>query len=68
MKIVKVLNAIRRQPKDSEDDRPRVYVSRNGSLYVKGDELIRSAWWRKKVMDLIDADLMGRTKQREGNE
>ena len=46
--------------KQNEVDRPKVYVRRNGSLYVKGQELAKSAAWREKVGRLADADLTGR--------
>jgi len=66
--ITKVLHAIRGKPSANEDDdRVKVYVSRNGSLYVKGYELAHSASWRAKVKELIDADLTGRNKQ-EGDD
>ena len=61
--ITKVLRAIRRRPNAIQNnDRVKIYVSRNGSLHVKGRELAQNAAWRAKVKELIDADLTGRNK------
>jgi hypothetical protein len=62
--ITRVFDALRRKQNGSENyDHVKVYVSRNGSLYVKGHELAHSAAWRAKVKELIDADLTGRNKK-----
>ena len=64
--ITKVKNALRRNQNDSESDKSinkepiKVYVSHNGSVYVKGDELAQNTAWKAKVKELIDADLTGR--------
>ena len=60
----KLLRAIRRRLNASKnnDDKVKVYVTSNGSLYVKGRELAQNAAWREKVKQLIDADLTGRNK------
>ena len=61
--ITKVMSAFRRSQNASEDEeRVKVYVSRDGSMYVKGRELARNAAWRAKVKELIDADLTGRNR------
>ena len=62
--ITKVLDALHLRPTASKDsDHVKVHVSGNGSLYVKGHELAQSRAWRKKVNELIDADLTGRNRQ-----
>lgn len=61
--ITKVLDTIRRKQHASDnDDHVKVYVSRNGSLHVKGHELAQNAAWRAKVKELLDADLTGKNK------
>ena len=64
--ITKILEAMRGKQNASENnDRVKVHVRQNGSLYVKGRELAQSAAWRAKVKELIDADLAGRKKAGE---
>ena len=61
---MRALGAFRRKQNANEnDDHVKVYVSNHGSLYVNGNELARSATWRAKVKELIDADLTGRNRQ-----
>ena len=63
MVLTKVFDVLRRKQDTSENDDVKVYVTPNGSLYVKGHELAHNAAWRAKVKELIDADLTGRNKQ-----
>ena len=61
--ITKVIGTLRRSKSSNKEEQVRVYVSRDGSVYVKGRELAHNAAWRAKVKKLIDADLTGRNKQ-----
>ena len=70
--ITKMLDSIRGKPdgndgvdnvKEEGGDDVKVYVSSNGSLYVKAHELAHSRAWREKVKKLRDADLTGRNRQ-----
>lgn len=63
--LAKVYEALRRKQDAGESDEinVKVYVTPNGSVYVKGHELAHNAAWRAKVNKLIDADLMGRNEQ-----
>ena len=62
--ITKILDSIRGKPDANEGgDDVKVYVSSNGSLYVKAHELAHSRAWRAKVKKLRDADLTGRNRQ-----
>lgn len=61
--ITKVMGVLRRNQNTSENDKHiKVYVSHNGSVYVKGHELAHNAAWKAKVKELIDADLTGRNR------
>ena len=64
MVLTKVFDVLRRKQDtgESEDVDVKVYVTPNGSLYIKGHELAHNAAWRAKVNELIDADLTGRNK------
>ena len=67
--LTRVKNALRRNQNDGENDEPtntepiKVYVSHNGSVYVKGRELAQNTAWKAKVKELMDADLTGRNEQ-----
>lgn len=64
MVLTKVFDVLRRKQETSKnaDVNVKVYVTPNGSLYVKGHDLAHNAAWRAKVKELIDADLTGRNK------
>lgn len=62
--IMKVLEVLHLKPRANENDRPvKVHVSNSGTLHIDERELVRNPVFRRKVKELMDADLAGRNKQ-----